>query len=251
MGLLDMFDRIDDIVFAPVQAICDWVHEPLRRMEHKRELELQAQQEQNLIARMEAEAELQAKRRQWQIEMDQLIQEQEDARRDRLVEAVKRYQIELAEAIQHIVENVGLMSLALRKRANDLVLEKTKAYIAIQDRAKEQSKKELDEAKMMFAEDDPETYRMLVKQILEERQSMIDMAGKFIAELSEDLRRLNQNSDLLLQQGMTAVTEALTPLTASLALSSAAAPSQPALPLAEPQEGLILTEPQPSDEEEW
>lgn len=135
------------------------------------------------------------------------------------------------------------MSLSLRAKANDLVLEKTQSYIAIQEKAKQQSKDGLAEAKEMFAEDDPETYRMLVKQILMERQSMVDMAGKFITELSEDLKRLNRNSDMLLQQGMTAVTEALSPLTASLALQTAVAPNRPAAITVEPNPEITMQTP--------
>ena len=50
MAILDMFDKLDDILYKPVELICDWVHEPLRRMEHKRDM----QKEQNL-AEIEAD----------------------------------------------------------------------------------------------------------------------------------------------------------------------------------------------------
>ncbi len=251
MGLFDMFDKLDDIVFAPVQAVCDWIHEPLRRMEHKRELASQdhsAKQQADLMkaeadiayARQQQDEKLRQEQVRFQAEMDSIYRAQELEHNNQLVEAVKRYQIDLASAIQQIVENVGLMSLSLRAKANDLVLEKTQSYIAIQEKAKQQSKDELAEAKEMFAEDDPETYRMLVKQILMERQSMVDMAGKFITELSEDLKRLNQNSDMLLQQGMTAVTEALSPLTATLALQTSAAADRSAAIAAESNPALTM-----------
>ena len=197
MAILDMFDKLDDILYKPVELICDWVHEPLRRMEHKRDM----QKEQNLAEieadRAKAEIELEALRereaatlradeRKWNAEIDQFINEQEDARRDRLVAAVKQYQTELAAATKDIVESIGMMSLEMRKRANDLVLEKTNAYRAIQDEAKQQSILELKEAKEMFAETDPETFSMLRDDIMSERRSMVETAGKFIVELSEE-----------------------------------------------------------------
>ncbi|MBR3417826.1 MAG: hypothetical protein IKG82_03960 [Oscillospiraceae bacterium] len=248
MALLDMFDKLDDIVYKPVESICDWIHEPLRRMEHKRNLQVQRN-----IADIEAEKErqqveldalrdreaaaLRADERKWNAEIDQFINEQEDARRDKLVAAVKQYQLELAAATKDIVESIGLMSLEMRSRANDLVLEKTKAYQAIQDQAKKQSVAELKEAQEMFSESDPETYRMLVSDIMSERRNMVETAGKFIVELSEDLKRLNQNSDLLMAKGMDAVMDSLSPLTA--AIGTTVASSQSAIDMKMPEKPII------------
>lgn len=181
MGFFDMFDKIDDIVYKPVEAICDWTKEPLKKWEHKRNMETEAQnieaaerenaaarvheeamakiaadtaeREQNaqriheeamaklqqeltekeresLIADFEARARIDADIRRWNAEIDQMIIQQEDERRDRLVECIKRYQIDLANAAQDIVNSIGLMSLELREKANQLVFEKTKDYRA-------------------------------------------------------------------------------------------------------------------------
>lgn len=43
MAFLDMFDKIDDIIYKPVEAICDWTKEPLRKWEHERNMEAQAE----------------------------------------------------------------------------------------------------------------------------------------------------------------------------------------------------------------
>ena len=229
MAILDMFDKIDDIVYKPVEAVCNWVGEPLKKWEHKRRMQSMEQ-----AARVEAEmrereagietqrneeaARLQVEQRKWNAEIDQMIAEQEDARRDRLVEALKRYQIELASASRDIVNSIGMMSLELRSRANVLVLEKTQAYRAIQDEAKTQSMRELQEAKEMFFETDPETYHLLVNDIMQERRTMVETAGKFIVELSEDLKRLNQNSDELMRMGMDAVTGYLKPVASAIGI---------------------------------
>lgn len=250
MAILDMFDKLDDIVYKPVEAICDWIHEPLRGIEHKRDLQAQRnladieaekeRQQVELDALREREAAaLRADERKWNAEIDQFINEQEDARRDKLVAAVKQYQLELASATKDIVESIGLMSLEMRSRANDLVLEKTKAYQNIQDQAKKQSIIELKEAQEMFADTDPDTYRILVNDIMSERRSMVETAGKFIIELSEDLKRLNQNSDLLMSKGMDAVMESLSPLTA--AIGTTVMTSQSAIGMTMPNKTIIDT----------
>ena len=255
-SILSMFDKLDDIVYKPVEALCNWINEPLKRSASKREAAAKqqtadieskrsAQQHSQQMAasrqaadavaadkRLESElrkeelkaqnaaikeqGEIQAQIRKWNAEIDQMISEQEDARRDKLVESIKRYQIDLANASRDIVNSIGLMSLELREKAHNMVLEKTKEYKAIQDEAKKQSMLELKEAKDMFFIDDPDTYAMLRDHIFEERSTMVDMAGRFITELSEDIKRLNENCDYLMREGMKNVNANLKPLANAL-----------------------------------
>lgn len=223
MGVLDMFDKLDDIIYKPVETLCDWVEEPLRKWGHEREMADAAQtakREENMrrldvqleVEREEQAAKLRAQEARWNMEIQKVIDEQEAARRDQLVEAIKNYQIQLTGATKDIVESIGKMSIELRRRANELVIEKTAAYKAIQDEAKRQSMEELKEASEAFAESAPDTYHILVGQIMQERKTMVGTAGRCIHELSEDLKRLNENADMLMQQGMDATRGYLQPL---------------------------------------
>ena len=175
MAVLDMFDKLDDIIYKPVETVCDWIKEPLRTFEHRREMkrqqmnieateranaaarahelnlsrqaaendaaqkrldqELIEEERESIRADLEARAKIDADIRRWNTEIDQMILEQEDARRDRLVECIKRYQIDLANATTDIVENIGMMSLELREKANELVQQKTESYIEMQKKA--------------------------------------------------------------------------------------------------------------------
>ena len=162
MGFLDMFDKIDDIIYKPVEAVSNWINEPLKKFEHKREMEneqnravieeeklrLEAELEQQ---RIRADAELAADQRRWNAEIDQMIAEQEDARRDKLVESIKRYQIDLANASRDIINSIGEMSLELRKKANELVQEKTNDYITLQKAATNDATQKLIEIGERFA----------------------------------------------------------------------------------------------------
>ncbi len=270
MGLLDMFDKVDDIIYKPVETICEWTKEPLKKWEHKRDMETQTQniaaeerarerkfqhekemQAQNILAEAEkrkhekefaqqiadnemakkkleqamteqerasltadyeARAKVDADIRRWNAEIEQMILQQADERRDRLVECLKRYQLDLSNAAKDIVNSIGLMSLELRAKANEMVLEKTKEYRALQDESKKQSLLELKEVKEMFFNDDPDTYKIMVGEIMEERRSAIDLAGRFIVELSEDMKRLNQNTDDLMRMGMENANKYLAPM---------------------------------------
>lgn len=259
MALLDMFDKLDDIIYKPVEAICEWTKEPLRKWEHKRQFdseaqriaatehenaearaheifmaqqaadieearkrldqELTEQERASVTADIEARARIAAEERRWFADIDQMIAEQEDARRDRLVESIKRYQIDLANAARDIVNSIGLMSLELREKANEMVLEKTKEYRALQDESKKQSLIELQEVKEMFFESDPDTYKLMVSNIMEERRSAVELAGRFIVELSEDIKRLNANTDELMKIGMENANKYLAPMANALGVT--------------------------------
>ena len=52
--------------------------------------------------------------------------------------------------------------MELCEKANNLVIEKTKEYKKIQDEAKKQSLEEIQQAKEMFFDTDPDTYKILV-----------------------------------------------------------------------------------------
>ena len=263
MGIpvLDMFDKIDDIVYEPVSAISDWIKQPLKSFEHKREMKSKEQdariqkemmdkqaeietkareqaaklseQEQRLqmekaehdqrlnLDRNREVAEIDAQVRRWNAEIDQMINENEDARRDKLVESIKNYQITLSKAVVEISNEIGNMSLELRERAQDFVKTKTQEYIAMQDDIKKKCKEEMIEMKEMFFEDDPETYRMMVGNIIEERKSSIDLANRFIAELSDDIKRLNANIDVITRESINNTNEYLKPMTAALNIENA------------------------------
>lgn len=204
-SILNPFDKIDDIVYEPVRAISRWIEEPLKSFDHKRKMAEQRQTADIEMEKMQLEAEirehdrrstaeLQCEMKKRDAEIQQMIDDHKAANLDRLVESIKRYQIELGTASQEIIKNIGLMNIELRERANTMVLEKTKQYVAIQDEAKSKSNEELRQAKADFG-DDPVIYGDLVKQILEERRIMINNASQFIIALSDDLKRLNETTD--------------------------------------------------------
>ncbi len=215
MGILDMFDKLDDIIYEPVKAVSNWIGEPLKKWEHNRELEkmqtaaeieetnakrnMEIQQEQKRL-----EAELEADQRRWNAEIDQLIAEQEDRRRDKIIASIKQYQIDLANTSKDIINSIGLMSLDLREKANKLVLEKTNEYIAIQKTAQDDAEKRLDNIETKYADNERLRIRM-EDSVIDNMEAIINHANQFISELSEDLKRLNENTDELVKISTTTI----------------------------------------------
>jgi len=228
--MLEMFDKLDDIIYKPVETICDWIKEPMNALAagrerkkmkvaaeiemdmRKQEVELQAYN-----ARQAAELEIDQKR--WNAEIDEMIAEQESQRRDRLVESIKRYQIDLATATRDIVNSIGVMSLKLRERANALMLEKTQEYRQLQNEATDNAMQRLEDINQRFANNERVRLKM-EDSVINQMDEVVNAANKFINELAEDFKRLNMNTDNLMQMGMENINRYLEPMTKSLSVDT-------------------------------
>lgn len=226
MALLDMFDKLDDIVYEPVRVVCDYLREPIKAVDAhietrkeqksadienaKKQLEADIE-----IQKADANIELEAKRRRLNAEIDDMIAENELKRNTAIVEAIKQYQIDLSQAVNQCIYEIGNMSLELRERANNLVIEKTKEYTALQDKSKADAKRELKEIAEEFA--DNERVRIKMEDaVIDQMTNMITTANSFIKGLSEDMKRLNANIDILTTKGQDLVSGYLNPMTAKL-----------------------------------
>lgn len=229
-SMLEMFDKLDDIIYKPIETVCDWIKEPMKSLEAGRErkkMKVSADIEMDM-RKQEAElqaynarqtVELEIDQRRWNAEIDEMIAEQESQRRDKLVESIKRYQIDLATATRDIVESIGLMSLELRERANALMLEKTQEYRQLQNEATENAMQRLDDINHRFANNERVRLRM-EDSVINQMDTVVDAANKFINELAEDFRRLNMNTDNLMQMGMENINRYLEPMTKSLSVDT-------------------------------
>lgn len=233
MAILDFIDKLDDIIYEPINAICEWVKEPLKTREYNHELnKIQKQadinesskrldfqieeQQANLQMRQNRESEqLIIDMRKYNAEIDMMINDQEDARRDRLVESLKRYQMDLAMVSTNIAEEIGNMSLDLRKRANNLMSEQTQKYRTMQDDAIDKSTKRLEDIQTRFANNERVRSKM-EDSVINQMNMIINNADRFINELSEDIKRLNQNIDNLTQKGFDNANDCIRPLAEKL-----------------------------------
>ena len=216
-----MFDKLDDIIYKPIETICDWVKEPLnalsagrerKKMKETANIEMQMRkQEAELQAYNERQAaELQVDQRRWHAEIDAMIAEQESKRRDQLVESIKRYQV---------VNSIGMMSIELRREANALIMEKTQEYRQLQDEATNNAMQRLDDINQRFASNERVRLRM-EDSVMNQMDAVVDAANEFIKELAVDFKRLNQNTDDLMRMGMQNVNKYLEPMAKSLQIDS-------------------------------
>ena len=235
----DVFGKLDDLLYAPVKAVCNYIEEPLHALhakrdmaaeENKAKLQMQMREHEEKLKRDNAReaAELDLEMRRLHAEMDEMIAQQEDARRDKLVESIKRYQIELATASKDIVNSIGVMSLELRQRANDMVRENTEKYKQMQHDAMKEAEERLLEIQKRFSDNERIRTRM-ENTVLDQMDAIINAASKFINELAEDIKRMNENTDKLMEIQMQNVNSYLQPIKGALATSGGADPDVPEL----------------------
>lgn len=196
-----MFDKLDDIVYKPIEIAGEWLKEPLRRMEHKRQMEAAQQQVELDIQRLRTEKELELwdeEKRQAihqaaqkaDIELQNMAEDAQLARNKAAVEAIKNYQIDLARVNQEIIENIGRMSIAMREEANDMLLQKMNDYKALQDQAIQTADDRLAEIQKKYANNERVRVRM-EDAVIDQMTSIINHADRFMNELSDDLRKIN------------------------------------------------------------
>lgn len=206
MAFLDMFDKLDDIIYEPVKAICSWATEPLRRFEDKRKKSDALQKEQLEAEKREREAELEirkkgqlarleADKRRWDVDIDHLIGMQEIERNERILNAIIEYRRSMIEDAKSIADNLSHMEMSLVAEAHELVLRKTEEYKALQEKAMKQCDDQLEEIGRRFAGNE----RIRIKRedmVIAQTEDIINAAKEFIAELNEYIKRINTNNTI-------------------------------------------------------
>ena len=204
MAFLDMLDKLDDIIYEPVKAICSWATEPLRRFEDQRKKDVALQQAEIEAGKLEHEMELEIRRKQqlvqleadkrrWDANIDHLIGMQEIERNERILNAIIEYRKSMIEDAKSIADNLSHMEMSLVAEAHELVLRKTEEYKALQEKAMKQCDDQLEEIGRRFASND----RIRIKRedmVIAQTEDIINAAKAFIAELNEDIKRINMNN---------------------------------------------------------
>ena len=219
MNFLNMFDKLDDIIYKPVELITNWAHEPLKSREHKRREESADRELQREIERKTAEqritSEIKMKEREQEANLEikketevvRIIAELEEWKKDQdfkrmkeVSEAIIKYQKALTQLNVNAANAIGNMQIDLRDKAQDLVIEKTEKYRDLQKRATKEAREEFKKIETDFGNN--EVARNFLNEAVGTRLiGIIKAAENFINELNDDFRSINKNIDLLTQSG--------------------------------------------------
>ena len=131
---------------------------------------------------------------------------------EKALERIKKCQKEISVATIYVANELGINSLDNSMQSNKFLERNNLLYKKIQEEAKKQSTAEINEAKKRYSEDKPEMYKMLVNTVMSECKSTSDLADELMHKLEEDIKRLSQNTEVLLQMGMSNVDKYLKPI---------------------------------------
>lgn len=228
MNFLNMFDKLDDIIYKPIESITNWANEPLKSREHKRREESADRELQREIERKTAEqkitSEIKMKEREQEANIEikketevvRIIAEIEEWKKDQdfkrmkdVSEAVAKYQKALTQLNVDAANDIGNMQIDLREKAQNLVYEKTIKYKELQDTAMKDAMEDLKRIETDFS--DNEAAKKILNKAVEDRlENIINVARNFLQELNDDIRSINRNIDLLTDSGQKFIERHLT-----------------------------------------
>ncbi len=219
MTWFDVFDKLDDIIFEPIKLVTDWAREPLKSRDHSRNLEREeraqrlaadiVKEDKILDAKLadqskknDAELEIRKKTEVQRIltEIETLKKDKDFERMQAVSDAIMKYQEKLTQLNISAISAIGNMQLDLRKKAQELVYEKTINYKELQDSAHKQAFLEMQRIEESFP-DNEAAKAILYRSVDQRLASIIITAQKFLEELNNDIAVLNQSINLLTAQG--------------------------------------------------
>lgn len=166
-----------------------------------RKIEMQKTQTE-LQIRMQTEIDrLNAETRQWE-------EDQDAARRIKLLDAFKKYQEELMDMNTNAIRAIGDMNLDLKRKAQNLVLEKIKEYKALQDEAQKQAIEEVCMIEEKYA-DNERVKGMLINAMETKLVGIMNNCTSLISELSEDIKEMNKSINMLTSKGQEHIQQVL------------------------------------------
>jgi hypothetical protein len=223
MAFVQFAKGIFKMVTGPLGVLEEWAQEPLRKWEFKRQEEAkdrdlqreikrqtEAQRIQSEIAKDEAshKADLEIR---MQTEINRINAETEEWQKDKQLErqtkvldAIKKYQKELMELNTNTIRAIGEMDIDLRRKAQDLVLEKTKEYKLLQDEAQQEAEQEIDRIVQKYASNE-RVMSIMLTATEAKLTNIIESCSRFMHELSDDIQKMNENINLLTQRGQSFV----------------------------------------------
>ena len=133
-------------------------------------------------------------------EIEQWKKDKEFQRFQRLTEAITKYQKELTQINVEAIKSIGELQIDLEDRAIELIHEKTVKYKSLQKEAFEEAVEDLKKIEEQFSNNE-NARRILEKSVEQRLVNITEAASKFIFQLAEDMKALNQNITLLTKSG--------------------------------------------------
>ena len=222
MSFFEMFDKLDDVVYAPISAICDGFRQPLKQLDasterkkmeldHKLEMEMRQIGVDLEVDRMKRIKEIE----QWEKdqERERKVAYEKDAvaiaeEKERIIEQYRR---NMATVAVEIGEAIGEMSINLQAIAQDMIVEKTKKFKDLEIEALNEARQGVKEIQMMFPDD--EAIRMeMIKPYQAMMMNVVSNTNAFVLDMKESMKKLSENINVITDRVMANTDKYLEPL---------------------------------------
>lgn len=225
---LGMLDKIDDIIYEPIHLMCDALRQPLKQCDDNRdkknkehELELQKDMErfqmEMELERKDKEQKLSAEEQRMQIEIDKMLKDSDLQYKEKLAQIEKNFRIEMSESAGKLAKFMASTQAEVRKQVEDLYIEKTKEYLAIQNEHKKQLYEDVKAIKDIFPGGEGDD--IIKDEIKTQMNDIVQQTREFQQMLNRDTENLLKMIDEQMREITGIATKYFQPV----------APNQPAL----------------------
>lgn len=236
MAILDMFDKIDDIVYKPIETICEWTKEPLKYFQNKRDEKAKDQEIEREIDKKTAEADIEAEKerkqailnadiRKWDEKLNDLICSNEIKRNKKRLDMITEYRRSMIEDAQNIADNLSRMEMALVEDAHNLVLAITEKYKLLQNKAMSQCDQQLKFIEEAYANNERVKIRR-EDHVLNQVDDIIKVSQMFIEQLNIDIKSINEGNKVRVDESTKRIDEIMRKFNVAPAIDT---PNQPLL----------------------
>lgn len=197
--IFGMFDKVDDIVYEPIKLVCDALRQPLKQIEaknekvkaeHKQELEKQLKQfETDLeLDKKRREMELTVEQRKMEEEINQMILDNDLARREDMVQLEMKYRKEMAQAAAQLAQIMANMQVETRGKIFALYQEKEREYLDLQSKYKQEMFETVKSLKEIFS--DGTGADIISEEVRTQLKAIADRSTAFSLLVNEDMKKV-------------------------------------------------------------
>lgn len=207
-GATTAFSKLTEVLTSPINMMCNWAEEPIRRFEHDRlEKTKNADVQRDITRQVGVEVALSDQRIKEETEIVRIITEIEQLKKDKEFERMKKvsdsmmaYQTELTRINVEAVEAIGSMRIELQRKAYELIHEKTMQYNQLQDIALQQAQNQLE--RIDSNQNMSEASRTIMINAVDKKLAgIIDNATRFIVQLNDDMQLISKDINLITSSG--------------------------------------------------
>ena len=139
---------------------------------------------------------LELDRQKFNAELDDMIADKELERSKKILDAIKEYQITMAESSKSIHESLGKMKIELRRQAHDLMEEKKQAYLQMQKNATATAMDQLKMIRSEFPEGSME-YQIMGEAVRAQLVGIVESSNSFMKMIDADFAKMTDNLDMI------------------------------------------------------